>query len=79
MTTVCEIRQVPDMDTLRYWARAMEVPVQQIGITLDGNDVMGATHGPTTLVCVVPTRGPRRPPLKWESPFERMESPLEHM
>ncbi|WP_046470082.1 hypothetical protein [Allosalinactinospora lopnorensis] len=73
MTTVCEIRQVPDMDTLRYWARAMGVTVEQRGITLEGNDIYGATYGVTTLVCVVvPTDRPRRPPLHWESPLEHM-------
>ncbi|WP_046472052.1 hypothetical protein [Allosalinactinospora lopnorensis] len=70
--TYCEIRQVDTMDTLRAWATAMEVPVEQRGVTLEDHDVYTATHGVTTLVCVVPNRRHRRPPLNWESPFERM-------
>ncbi|WP_046470866.1 hypothetical protein [Allosalinactinospora lopnorensis] len=70
-TTYCEIRQVPDLDTLHAWASSMGVPVRQRGITLEGNDVYAATHGTTTLVCVVPNRH-QPPPLNWESPFEHM-------
>ncbi|WP_156184762.1 VOC family protein [Allosalinactinospora lopnorensis] len=45
MTTYCEIRQVPDLDTLHAWAAAAGVPVCQRGITLDGNET--STPPPT--------------------------------
>ncbi|MBB4934894.1 hypothetical protein F4561_005788 [Lipingzhangella halophila] len=71
-TTYCEIREVADMAALRGWATAMGVHVQRHGTTLEGHDIFSATHGVTTLVCVVPADRAVLPPPVWRSPFERV-------
>ncbi|MFW6641606.1 hypothetical protein ACOALZ_16380 [Nocardiopsis algeriensis] len=73
MKRVCDIRQVPDLEALRAWARSHGARVRYLGPTLERHPVYAATRGHVTRVAVVPERDPHLCPLVWVSPLENLE------
>lgn len=72
MTRVCEIRELPDLDTLRRWADRNGARVRYLGPTLERRPVYGATCGRASRVAVGKEYDPHRAPLIWRSPLENL-------
>ncbi|GAB2517013.1 hypothetical protein [Nocardiopsis aegyptia] len=70
--TVHEVRELPDMRSLRSWARAHNTRIRYLGPTLDRHAVYAAEDGDTARVVRTPEHDPHPPPLVWRSPLERL-------
>ncbi|WP_082376942.1 hypothetical protein [Nocardiopsis sp. NRRL B-16309] len=73
-TTVCDIHELADMQTLTTWAHEHRTHVRYLGSTLEGEPLWGATQGPATRVARGHRPDPHPLPLVWKSPLEHLET-----
>ncbi|MGW5875153.1 hypothetical protein ACWFMI_01180 [Nocardiopsis terrae] len=71
MNHVCDIRELPDIDALRSWARTHHTAIGYVGPDAEGYPVYEAHRGHTTRLARGTTRDPHTHPLVWHSPLER--------
>ncbi|CAL9450522.1 hypothetical protein SUDANB121_02447 [Nocardiopsis dassonvillei] len=72
MHHVCDIRELPSLQTLGFWASIHRVPLRYLGPDLEGHAVYAAVHGTETRVAVTSGRDPHPLPLIWRSPLEEL-------
>ncbi|MFL1377870.1 hypothetical protein [Nocardiopsis protaetiae] len=72
MTTVLDLREVPNLPALRAWASAHGATVRYLGPTGDHEEVYGARRGAQMRVCRTPWENTRLHPVMWRSPLETL-------
>ena len=71
--TVCHLQSLPDLPTLRTWAREHAVPVAYLGPDGEGCAMYGAADGAEQRVAVVAGEPDPHPhPLSWKAPTLRL-------
>lgn len=70
MALVCDIRELPDLETLRAWALAHRTTVVYSGPDIEGRPVYIARAGVVERVARGTGPDPHAFPLTWRSPLE---------
>jgi hypothetical protein len=74
--TISEVQELPDVATLRRWAREHHSPITYLGPTLERRAVYAAADGPVARVARTTDLDEHPLPLIWHSPLERLDEAL---